>query len=77
MKGSDKERGSAGYTKVVGSVGHRLGEGQGKENGNRIGVRLGVRHGGGGGAGNRKQGKRIKWGGMERSECGRMGMTAT
>ena len=29
---------------------------------------------GGGGAGHRKQGKRIKWGGMERRECGRMGV---
>ena len=71
MRGSEAERGSAGYAKVVGSVGHRLGEVQGKGNGDRIGVRFGfgIRHGGGGGAGNRKQGKRLKWGGMERSEC--------
>ena len=59
-----------GYAKVVGSVGHRLGECQGEGNGNGIGVRFRVRHGGGGGKGNRKQGKRLKWGGMERSECG-------
>ena len=32
---------------MVGSVGHRLGEGQGEGNGNIIGVILGVRHGGG------------------------------
>ena len=59
------------YAKVVGSVGHRLGEGQGEGNGDRIGVRFGfrVRHGGGGGAGNRKQGKRLKWVRMGRSEC--------
>ena len=31
---------------------------------------------GGGGAGNRKQGKHLKWVGMERSECRRMGMKA-
>ena len=30
---------------------------------------------GGGDAGRRKQGKRLKWGGMERSECRRMGRT--
>ena len=33
--------------------------------------------GGGGGAGNRKQVKRLKWGGMERSECGQIVMKAT
>ena len=72
MRGSGAERGSAGCAKVVGPVGHRLGEGQGEGNGDGIGVRFrfGVRHGGGGGAGNRKQGKRIKWGGMEQIECG-------
>ena len=32
---------------------------------------------GGGGARHRKQDKRIKWGGMERSECRRMGSTET
>ena len=47
LQGSDEDRGIAGCTKVVGSVGHRLGEGQGKGNGNGIGVRIGVRHGGG------------------------------
>ena len=69
-------RGSAGNTKVVGSDGHRLGEGQGEGSGNGISVRIGDGHGGGGGAVNRKQGKRLKWGGMERSECGRMRSTA-
>ena len=77
MRGGDKERGSEGYTKVVGTVDHRLGEGQGKGNGNGIDVRIGVRHERGGGARNRKQGKRLKWGGMERSECGRMEMNTT
>ena len=62
---------------MLGTVRHRLVEGQGEGNGNGIGDRLGVRHGGGGGTGNIKQGKRLKWGGMERSECGRMGMKAT
>ena len=38
---------------------------------------LGLDPEGGGGAGNRKQGKRLKWGGMEQSKCGRMGMKAT
>ena len=61
-----------GYAKVVGSVGHRPRESQGEGNGDEIGVRFGfgVRHGGGGGVGNRKQGKRLKWGGMEWGECG-------
>ena len=71
-EGSEAERGSAGYAKVVGPVGHRLGEGQGEGHGDGIGVRFGfgVRHGGGGGAGNIYQGKQIKWGGMEQSKCG-------
>ena len=44
-----------------------------------IGFRLGfgVRHGGGGGAGHRKQGKRLQWDRMERSECGCMDMKET
>ena len=69
---SKAERGSGGYATVVGPVGNRLGKIQGKRNGDGIGVRFGFRviHGGGGGAGNRNQGKRLKWGGMERSECG-------
>ena len=77
LPGNNAEKGSTGYTKVVGAVGHRPGEGQGEGNGNGIGVRLRVRHGGGGGAGNRKQGKQLKWGRMEQSKCGRMGMKAT
>ena len=70
LRGGDAERGSAGNTEVVGSDGNIMGEGQGKGSGNVIGVQLGDRHGGGGGEGNRKHGKRLKWGGMERSECG-------
>ena len=71
MRGSEAERGSAGYAKVVIPVGNRLGKSQGKGKGDGIGVRfgLGVRHRGGSGAGNRKQGKQLKWGGMERGEC--------
>ena len=71
MQRIEAERGSAGYNKVVGTVGHRLGEAQGEGNGDGIGVRFGfrVRHGGGGGAGKIKQGNRIKWGGMEWSKC--------
>ena len=76
LRGGDTERGSAGNTEVVVSDGYRLGEGQGEVSGNGIGVRLGDRHGGGGGARNRKQGKRLKWGGMERSKCGRRRSTA-
>ena len=74
-KGGDAERRSAGDTEMVVAEGHILGEGQGKGSGNRIGVQLGDRHGGVGGSGNRKQDKRLKWGGMERGECGRMGST--
>ena len=76
LRGGDADRGSAGKNGVVGSDGHRLGEVKGEGSGNVIGVRLGDIHRGGGGAGNRNQGKRIKWGGMERSKCGRMGSTA-
>ena len=77
LKGGDTERGRAGNTEVVGSDGHRLGEGQDERNGNGIGVQIGDGHGGGGGAGHRKQGKRIKLGGMEWSKCGCMASTAT
>ena len=66
-----------GNTKVVGSYGHIIGEGQGEGSGNGMGVRIGDRLGGGGGARHRKQGTRIQWDGMERSECGRMGSTET
>ena len=76
MRGGDAERGGAGNNEVVGIEGYRLGEGKGEGSGNGIGVRSGDRHGGGGDAGHRNQGKRLKWGGMERSECGRMGSTA-
>ena len=41
----------------MGTVGHRLGEGQGEGNGNRIDVRLGVKHGGGGRRGKQKAGQ--------------------
>ena len=75
LRGGDVERGSAGNTEVVGSDRHRLGEGQGEGHGNGLGVQLGDRHEGGGGKGNRNQGKRLKWGGMKRSKCGRMGST--
>ena len=77
LQGGDAERRSASNTEEMGSDGHRLVEGQGEGSRNGIGVRIGDRHVGGGGAGHRKQGKRIKWGRMERSECGRMGSTAT
>ena len=70
LQGGDAEKGSAGNTEIVGSDGHRLGEGQGEGRGYRIGVQIRERHGGGGGEGHRNQSKRIKWGGMERSECG-------
>ena len=76
LRGCNAARGGAGNNEVVGPDGYILGEGKGKGNGNVIGVRVGDKHGGGRGAGHRKQGKRLKWGGMERSECGRMGSTA-
>ena len=41
LRGGDAERGSAGNTEVVGSDGHRLGEGQGEGSGNGISVRIG------------------------------------
>ena len=76
LQGGDAERGGAGNNEVVRPDGYRLGEGKSEGSGNVIGVQVGDRHGGGGGKGHRKQGKRLKWGGMERSECGRMGSTA-
>ena len=56
----------------MGKVGTWLGKSKGEGNGDGNDVRVvnGDRHGGGGGAGRRKQGKRIKRGGMERGECG-------
>ena len=73
LQGGDAERGSAGNTEVVGSDGHRLVEGKGEGSGNGIGVRIGDRLGGGGVLRHRNKDKQIKWGGMERSECGQMG----
>ena len=63
-------RGGAGNNVVVGPNGYRLGEGKSEGSRNVIGVRIGGRHGGGGDAGHRNQGKRLKWCGMEQSECG-------
>ena len=47
---------------------------EGKSEGSRdgIGFQIGDRHGSGGNTGRRKQGKRLKWDGMERSECRKM-----
>ena len=64
------ERSGAGNNEVVVPDGYILGEGKSKGRGNGIRVQIGDRHGGGGVVGHRKQGKWIKWGGMERSECG-------
>ena len=75
LRGGEAERGGAGNNEVVVPDGYRLGEGESEGSGNGIRVRFGDRHGGGGDAGHRKQDKRIKWGVMERSECGRMGST--
>ena len=71
MQGSATERASEGYVKVVRKVGNLLGEIKGKGNGDGIDVWFGIggRNGGGGGVVSRKQGKRIKWNGMERGEC--------
>ena len=71
MQGGDAERGGAGNNEVVGPDGNRLREGKSEGSGNGIGDR----HGGGGDAGHRKLGKRLEWGGMERSECRQMGST--
>ena len=76
LRGGDAERGGVGNSEVVGPDGYRLGEGKSEGSGNGIGVRIGDRHGEGGDAGHRNQGKRINWGGMERSKCGRMGIMA-
>ena len=76
MRGGEAERGGAGNNEVVGPDGYRLGEGESKGSGNGIGVRIGYIHGGGGDAGHRKQGKWLKWVGMEWSECGRMVSTS-
>ena len=72
MRGRETERGSEGYVKVVGKVGNLLGErkGEGNVDGSNARFGIGDRHGGGGGVVSRKQGKRIKWGGMERGKCG-------
>ena len=65
-----------GNSEVVGPEGNRPGEGKSEGRGYGIGVRMGDRHGRGGDTGLQKQGKRIEWGGMERSECRRMGSNA-
>ena len=70
VRGGESEGRSEGSAKVVGSGGHRLGNGEGKGSRKRQDRRIGNRHGRGGGAGGREQGERVKQGGMERGECG-------
>ena len=53
----------------MGPEGNRLREGKIEESGDGIGVRNGDRHGIGGGTELRQWGERLKWGGMEWSEC--------
>ena len=76
LQGGDVERGGAGNNEVVGPDGYRPGEGKSEGSGNGIRVRIGDRLGGGGDAVHIKQRKWLKWGIMERSECGLMGSTA-
>ena len=57
MRGGDTEIGSVVNTEVVGSDGHRPGEGQGEGRGNGIGVQIGDRHGGGRRRGTQKSGQ--------------------
>ena len=59
---------------MVGPEGHRLVEGGSEGRGDRIGVRIGDRRERGGDAGLRQQGKRLEWGGMDLSECRRVGI---
>ena len=72
LRGGDAARRGEGDNEVMGPEGNRMGEGKREGIGDGIGFQIGDRHGGGGDAGRRKQGKWIKWGGMERSECRRM-----
>ena len=67
LRGGEAERGGVGNNEVVGPDVYRLGEGKGEGSGNVIGVQVGDIHGEGRCVGHRKQGKRIKWGRMERS----------
>ena len=76
MRGGDVARRGEGNNEVVGIEGNRLGEGKREGSGDGIGVQSGDSHGRGGDAGRRKQGKRIELGGMEQSECRRMGSNA-
>ena len=75
LQGGDTARRGAGNNEVVGPEVNKLGEVKSEGNGDVIRVRIGDRHGGGGDVRRRKQGKRLEWGGMERSECRRMGST--
>ena len=70
--GDRNKRRSEGKTGVVVPEGNRLGEGKSEGSGDGIVVRIGDRPGRGDDAGRRKQGKRLEWGGMERSECRQM-----
>ena len=72
LRGGDAARKGEGNNEMVGSEGNRLGEGKSEWSGDFIGVRIRDRHGRGGDTGCRKQGKRLEWGGMERSECRRI-----
>ena len=72
LRGGDAARRDEGNNEMVGPEGNRLGEGKSEGSGDGIGVRIRDRHGRGGNTGRRKQGKRLEWSGMDRSECRRM-----
>ena len=72
MRGGDAARRGEGNNEMVGLEGNRLGEGKREGSGDNIRFRIGDIHGRGGNTGRRNQDKRLKWGGMERSECRRM-----
>ena len=71
LRGDDTTRGGEGGNEVVVPEGDRMGESKSKGgvDGVRIRIRIGDRHGRGGGTELRQWGERLKWGGMEWSEC--------
>ena len=73
LRGVDTARQGKGDNEVVGTERDRLGESKSEGSGDEIGIKTGDRHVRGGDAGLIQWGKRLEWGGMEWSECRRVG----
>ena len=69
MQGDDTDRQGKGDNEVMGPERDILGERKIEGSGDGIRIRTGDRHGRGGDTGLRQWGERLKWGGMEWSEC--------